>query len=510
MAQPKKVYEYSPDKVRSALKTSFKKRGREATLADLVADTALPRVQVEEQLPALADEYDARLRVTESGEVLYSFPRGMRSRYTGFVPGAKRFLKGALKAGAAVLSFLFKAWIVLMLVGYFVFFIALLVLFLVGGIAAQSGSKGSSRRGGGGLNLVGSMLNLFVRIWFYSEFLKGPEDRYSRRVDRERGRKPLHKAVFSFIFGDGDPNADWDTVERKAVLSYLRNNSGVISLEEYMILSGKSPEEASGAINAYCVEFDGSPEASPEGTVYYRFAGIMKGLDAAQSPTSSTGSAPAKRLEPFSANPKSANAWFCAMNAVNIAFGSFFLAGGAIWGESALRVLRTNPRLLRQDILMMFYAFVLDIFSAVSANPVLLVSVALGAVPLAFAFFFYAVPAIRAARLKRKNDAVRVENLRRVVYGRAWANPDGVEAAASAIDSAAAPSAPKAQAKLLDELAAYSPAQIESSGRAGFRYAFPDLKRTRQSMRTLRDKTDRGEFALGKTVFDTESKEIEP
>lgn len=492
----KKIYDYDSGRVRAKLKEGFRRRAREATLADLVAETALPRIQVEEQLPAVADEYDARLRVTESGEVLYSFPRGMHSRYRGIGPSLKRFLAKAGKAARTVLAYLFKAWIVLMLVGYFVFFLALLVLFVVGGIAAQSSGRGSSRRSSsGGAGLVGSLLNLFVRIWFYSEFLKGPERRSPRSVSEPR--RPLHKAVFSFVFGDGDPNSSWPEVERKAVLAYLRGHSGLISLEEFMILTGRPPEDAARAINAYCLEFEGSPEASPEGIVYYRFDSIMRSADAARP---SDPSAPAKRPIAFSSNPRSANAWFAAMNGVNFAFGGFFLAGAALWGEGALRALEAGSRLLRSDIPRYFYAFVLALFSGAFADPVGAVSIILGIVPIAFASLFYVVPALRALSLKRRNALIRKENLRRVVYGRAWADP---EAGISPAEAGASASPGDAE-KLLDELASYSAARIDAGPGGALRYAFPELKRARESMASLRRGIDKSSFALGKEVFDTE------
>ncbi len=504
MAQAKKIYQYDAEKVRVRLKTSFQRRGREACLADLVADTALPRVQVEEQLPALADEFDARMRVTESGEMLYSFPRGMHSRYRGFGPALKRFMRGAGKVLQTILTYAFKAWIALMLVGYFVFFIALLVLFLVAGIAAQSGSKG--RRSSGGINLIGSILNLFVRIWFYSEFVKGSQ---GSRVPVRDKKKPLHKAVYSFIFGDGDPNANWEELERKAVLAFIRKNSGIISLEEYMILSGKDPEEAATAINAYCVEFDGSPEASEDGSLYFSFPGIMRGVDVVAVSSNVMAAAPAKKLEAFSANPKSANVWFGIMNGVNILFGGFFLAGAGLWGERALILLQRGSRALQSDIPQFFYAFVLDLFSIFLANPVAAVSIGLGAVPLSFAFFFYLVPALRAATLKRRNENIKLENLRRAVYARAWSNPEMVEAETSfSSDPSLLPARASAPAKLLDELAAHYPAKIDASPTGSYRYAFPDLKRTRESLAKLRAAVNTGDYELGKTVYDTDEKPI--
>ena len=80
-----KVTDYNAELVRDKLVNAFKMRKREATPADLVAVTGLPKPQVDAELPAVADEYGARLRVTESGEILYSFPDGMKSRYHGTV-----------------------------------------------------------------------------------------------------------------------------------------------------------------------------------------------------------------------------------------------------------------------------------------------------------------------------------------------------------------------------------------------------------------------------------------
>jgi hypothetical protein len=496
----KKVYDYDERRVRSVLVDGFRKRGREATVADLVAQTALPKVQVEEQLPAVADEFSARLRVTESGEVLYSFPRGMRSRYRGAGPALRKFLSAAGKVLAATLTFAFKAWIALTLVGYFVFFLALLVVFLVGGVAAQSGGNRSSSRRDSGGNIIGAILNLFIRIWFYSEFFKATDSRRYRADRGERGdRRPLHKAVFSFVFGDGDPNAQWPQIERKAVLAYLRSHAGLISLEEFMILTGRDYEDASIAINAYCVEFEGSPEASPEGVVYYQFESIMRSVDSVQS---AADSAPAKRAEAFSSNPAKANACFAAMNGVNFIFGGFFLTAAATWGESALRALEAGSRALRGDFLQSFYAFVLAVFSIAFPNPVQAVSVFLGWVPLSFALLFYLVPALRFRLLKRRNRAIERENQRRVVYGQAWASPDAL----SPGSASASPDGAKDRARLLDELATHTESAIEADPSGGLRYSFPEFKRAKQAMDALRRGAKPGGSSVGKAIFDTDAR----
>ena len=171
----KKVYDYDKTKVRELLVRGFKAKNAESTVADLAGLTGLPLSQIEAELPAVSDEYGARLKVTASGEILYSFPRGMKSRYRGFLPGLKRFLGIARKGAAEVGKFLFKTWIMVMLVGYFVLFIALALFAMVASIAIQQGgnnrssSRGRDSGGLGGLWLTGRLFDSLIRIWFYSE-----------------------------------------------------------------------------------------------------------------------------------------------------------------------------------------------------------------------------------------------------------------------------------------------------------------------------------------------------
>jgi hypothetical protein len=244
------------------------------TAADLVGRTGLPLAAVQELLPQAADEFSARLEVTESGEIRYSFPRGFTSRYKGLGVGLRKF-GGSLKKGIArVGAFLFKGWIMVMLVGYFVLFMALALASMVLSVAGSRGSdnRSSSRRGGG--LMVGNLFNLIIRLWFYSEITKSVQGRPSA----PKG-KPLFKAIFSFVFGDGDPNADFAEKENRALAAYIQAHRGVISLPEFMSLRGLPRDQAEEAIIRACVEFGGLPEVSDEGTVVYRFDQLLLRAD---------------------------------------------------------------------------------------------------------------------------------------------------------------------------------------------------------------------------------------
>jgi len=513
-----KVYDYKPELVRDKLVGAFKQRKREATTADLIAFTGLPKVQVEAELPAVADEYGARLRVTESGEILYSFPEGMKSRYRGFRAGFKRFWKSFRKIAAKVGTVAFKVWIVVMLVGYFLFFVALALLAMLASVAVSVGGGSrdgrDDRRGGGlgGLWLVSNLVDSFVRLWFYSELFKSPgqreyerDMRYERRYGEGRAKRPLYTAIFSFVFGDGDPNASWDEVEKRAVVAFLQGNKGIMTLYEFMAITGLSPVEAESRINRYLLEFEGEPEVSEDGSIYYRFQNLLRRKD--KGDLTMGGTVPMKRVAAFSANPAKMNRGFCIVNAVNFLFGSYF-ASQAIVAHPLLSAIYSGEYVSR--IAMTggfdgFYLFTHQLFGKLGglSDPSALLGWALGAVPLAFSVLFYAIPAIRSRRLAASNEAARLDNMRRVAYRVAVEKPESlkpetVDSLASASD-ATKPKAPGAAGKLLVELAASAEGEPAADGS----YSFPAIKRAEAAAAKERLAVKDSDFDLGATVFDS-------
>jgi hypothetical protein len=499
MAKETKVYDYKTATVRDRLAAEFRRNRGESTVADLVVRTGLPKYQVETEVRAVADEYGARLRVTESGEILYSFPRGLHSRYRGLGPTLRRLWKALRRGAAAAAAFLFKIWIVVMLVGYFVLFLALTLAALAASIAAQTAgnrdSRGRNRGGGGGFVFTGRILELFVRIWFYGELFKSPERRYherERRLARAADRRPLHKAVFSFVFGDGDPNEPWAETEKKAVTAFIQTKRGVISLEEFMTLTGHRPGEAEDAINRYLYEFEGSPEVTANGTIYYFFPALLRRKD--ERDRTFGGSAPLKRLVPFSSNPRKANVWFAALNGINLAFGSFFLVNALSRGIPSIP---PGAERIPAD----FYLIVLMLVSQVAADPLSAVLWGLGFVPAAFAVLFYLVPILRSARLARTNEEIKRQNLRKLVYARVWDDPTRVSPGAAEVpDEAAKPADRKAAEKAVEELAAWAGGDPGAAGT----WSFPELARRKADVEAARGAVKTEDYALGGAVFDSE------
>lgn len=493
--------------VRDRLVDAFRRRRGEATTADLVALTGLPLERVKEELPAVSDEYGARMRVTESGEILWSFPRGFRSRYRGLGPSLGRFWKAFKKGAVETGKFLFKAWIVLMLVGYFVLFLLLALLAFVASIAAQSSGRDRNDRGGGlgGLFLTGRLLETFINIWFYSELFKDPRQRAwesDQRSRRRRERRPLHHAVFSFVFGEPDPNANWDEVERRAVVAWLQAHKGLISMPEFRALTGLAPVEAEDRITVYLRDYGGEPEVSDNGTLLFRFPELLRRVDRADRTMGDT--SPLKRIRPFSSNKGRANFWFGAVNLVNLLFGGYFLSG-ALSAHPLLPVIygsRFATRIVTTGGWDAFWLFVHQLFGKFLgvADPTPFMGLALGAVPTAFAVFFYAIPALRRLRWKAECERVKEGNLRRVLYRAVLDRPLGFrpELVEPAI-AEATPADSKTKDRLVVELAAAEGGEPQPDGS----FSWKGIELAKRDAEAARAAVGAEASSLGKTVFDS-------
>jgi len=467
---------------------SLKRRRKGATVADVCAATALPLSDVRDLLPKAADEFSGHLQVTQSGEIMYTFPNGFTSRYRGLQAKISRFMEKGAAVVKTVLAFLFKAWIVVMLVGYFVLFLALAVASVF--LSAAAKSSNNNRKGGsfGGINLF----SLLWRIWFYNEITR-PRN-YGPVTRKAKEKRPMHKAVFSFVFGDGDPNKDWEERESKAIIAYIQSNRGVISLPEFMALSGKNSLEAEEAILSFCSRYGGSPEVTEEGTIVYRFDDILL---RANSKNFSELSPPIKQLKTFSVNPKKLNGWFVAINAVNLIFGSYFL-----YHSFASGLLTTE---LQYQTASYLYSFTHMLLNTISADPLGILRVVLGFVPLIFSLLFWLVPAVRRLLENNENEKIKLNNFKRLGFSRIWANPVNVEL--GSLTQSAEECRPKDMAeagdRVIKDMGAISNPEIENDEAGKPVYSFKELVNEKQALRQYRAGIDPARTQLGETVFDS-------
>jgi hypothetical protein len=340
------------------------------------------------------------------------------------------------------------------------------------------------------------IFDLIIRIWFYSELSKSLDGRYyENRQAKPRGR-PLYKAIFSFVFGDEDPNRDWASQEKRAVIAYIQAHEGVISLPEFMTLTGLPPEKADSAILACCAEFGGLPEATDDGTVVYRFDSLL--LRADKQDRSFPGiSSIMKRLKAFSSNKKNMNVWFGIINGINLAFGTYFL-----FNALEIGVLVARSQINAGSYL---YAVAYMLFSSIFANPLSFITIGLGLVPLIFSFLFWLIPGLRYLGLKKENEAVKLENLRKIAYGRIWDKPLMVKPGEFGPDLPAEyrpQNLSSAEDRIIKELGSYAVPEVALDDQGSPVYTFTELAREKEALKKYRSSLDVS--SLGKTVFDSE------
>ena len=490
---------------------TFKKYKSGITLSDVAAGTGLPLERVKTLVPVAADEYSARLEVTESGEILYSFPRGFRSRYRGLGHALNTFLRSFTRIAADAGKLLFKAWIMVMLLGYFLLFMVIALASLFISISASNSSNRRDSRGGG-LNFSAGIFSMIIRLWFYSELFGGSRRAYGAPSrlgqwgsanSKPKGR-PLHRAIFSFVFGEDDPNRDRETLEKKEFISYLRKRRGVVSLPELMTLTGRDPEDAESFMSALCAEFGGSPEVTEEGTIVYRFdeillSGEKREREEGGSIANAVSGLPSillKKLKVFSLNPKNMNFWFGLINGVNLLFGSYFLYNAMSEGA-----ITTQAGLQASGIYGLVYYFL----SAVSSSPLPIIKIALGFTPLLFSAFFWLIPAIRSWLLKKENEAIRLNNFRGIFFGRVWNNPERFKPVELApTEKECRPqNLQAARDKLVKEIGTYSSPEVSLDEKQNECFDFPELRREKDALEKYRSSIDPAQAAPGKTVFDT-------
>jgi hypothetical protein len=486
MPQTAKVYDYKPEKVRRQLQTALRSSSREASVADLVSRTGLPTYQVEDTLKTMLDEQHGQLKATDTGELLYYFPEGFRNRKRGFFPWLRRTGRTVGRSVAASLVFLFKIWIVSMLVGYFVLFILLLVAALlasVAGTAASRNTRSRTRMGGfGSFYLTTRLVQIFISLWLYSSAGKKPV--------RGRRKQPLHQTVFAYVFGDADPEKGWERYLRKTTIRFIQSSKGVITLDELIKLTGKSPEDANAMMNEMLREYEGNPQVTEEGTVYYSFPGLMTTTDADLPSTSFT--ANKKELKKFNSNPPKTNRWITFFNGFNLLFGSYFL-------YYSLR-LPVEPF----EGLERFFVIVASLLSNLG-NPLGFMLYGLGVIPVLFSITFFLVTGLRRLKDRRKNARIKRENLRKTVYEAINDQPEYV--LPGSIIPVGEAETPKEWETLrqreVDSYAAYKGADIRSEADGREFYKFGELKREQADVVTLRNSIDTTSFGVGEIIYDS-------
>jgi hypothetical protein len=238
-----------------------------ATVGDVAAKAGLGLLVAKQGILALASETGGHLQVTETGDIVYLFPKNFPD-----ILRRKYFLL-RLKESWDKIKYLLSY---LLRISFGIVLIVLIVLASAAILIVISTSFNRDGENSGGEDF--STLN---ECFFPDLFRLFDPDAFShRRSEQRTSDLNFLEAVFSFLFGDGNPNADLEERRWQAITSIIRRNRGAIIAEQ---IAPYLDELGTGYTKEYeeymlplLVRFDGNPEVTSEGQLVYHFPELQQ------------------------------------------------------------------------------------------------------------------------------------------------------------------------------------------------------------------------------------------
>lgn len=248
--------------------------GYRVTVGDVAAQAGLNINLAQQGLLALASNAGGHLQVAESGEIAYLFPKNFRTVLRN------KFWRLQLQEWWEkvwrVLFYLIRIsfGIVLLLSIALIFVAIAIVVFSINASNDNDNSGGDRGNSGGGGGIF-----FFPYFWgpdIFWFFDPGYDRRYRRqRASSQKSEMNFLEAIFSFLFGDGNPNAELEERRWQEIGTVIRNSRGAVAAEQiapYLDDIGEGEKrESEDYMLPVLTRFDGRPEVSPDGEIVYHF-----------------------------------------------------------------------------------------------------------------------------------------------------------------------------------------------------------------------------------------------
>ncbi len=376
---------------RTQVMDAVEQQGLRVTLGDIASSTGLALAEAKQELLSLAQQAEGHLQVSEQGEIAYVFQPEFRQ----ILNRKQRQSRWAAIRGKFWQAFLYglrASFGILLLLSILLIFAAL--------IALQFANKDDNN------DRMGPTFRFFYfpDLWLfwtpYPYDYERPRRRdRSRSKDNEEGMNFL-ESVYSFLFGDGNPNEDLEKRRDQLIASTIRNNRGVITGEQVLPYLDLPPDSSQLEYEDYMLsilaKFDGRPEVSDQGGIVYRFPELQ--VAAAKRRTRKISKSLQEKPWVFSQAPAGQRTLAAGLGVLNFVMALFLFgvrgevaagaAGGSGWAAALLGFINPIVGLL-----------------------------------LAYGTLFLTVPAIRWFVLKGRNRQVEERNERRSEWADRLAEP---------------------------------------------------------------------------------------
>ncbi|XP_062223180.1 uncharacterized protein At5g03900, chloroplastic-like isoform X2 [Phragmites australis] len=256
-----------PSDVRDRAMEAIDHFGGRVTIGDVASRAGLQLAQAERALQALATDTEGFLEVSDEGELLYVFPKDYRAKLAGksFRMRAEPLVEKAKEVGAYLVRVSFGTALIASIVLVYTTIIAIL-----SSSSSDEDNRGRRRRSYGSTIIIPTDLFWYLDADYYRR----------RRVEKENGMNFI-ESVFSFVFGDGDPNDGLEEKRWKMIGQYISSNGGVVTAEELApFLDVPPPSEESKDDESFILpvllRFQGHPEVDEQGNILYQFPSLQR------------------------------------------------------------------------------------------------------------------------------------------------------------------------------------------------------------------------------------------
>ncbi|BAQ59753.1 hypothetical protein GM3708_158 [Geminocystis sp. NIES-3708] len=257
-----------------AVMQSIEELNYRVTVGDVASKSGLDLKIVQQELLNLASDTNGNLQVAETGDIAYLFSPNFRSilrnkywqlRWQKFLQKTWQIIFYLIRISFGILLI---SSIILMLVA-----ILVIVIAINSKNDSDSDSNSNSSRQEGGTFF-------FPRFWFSPDIFwiftpNYQQKRYQRQISNSSENElNFLESIYSFLFGDGNPNANFEEKRWRSIATTIQNNNGAIIAEQlapYLDNINIYNERDEGYVLPVLIRFNGYPEVSEKGEIIYYF-----------------------------------------------------------------------------------------------------------------------------------------------------------------------------------------------------------------------------------------------
>ena len=263
--------------VRRAVETSIRTRNYRVTVGDVAAEAGMTLPQAQRALSALALDSKATLEVSTQGEIVYDFPRNFQDVIRG--ASLKIRMEPALQTTARVVGYLGR-------ITFGAALIASLATVTLALSVLSSSSRNDDSRGSGRVMYRRPLFIDLMDIWWYFDpyYYRRRRAMYQQKRAEDMG---FLESIFSCVFGDGDPNEEFEAQRWNVLGRYIQSRGGVVTAEELAPFLDSTMKEFKSVTNQdglvvqesfvlpALTKFDGEPQVDDSGNIVYVFSSLQ-------------------------------------------------------------------------------------------------------------------------------------------------------------------------------------------------------------------------------------------